>query len=84
MIMMILPNAVLLAANAEKQADSKFAIQLHNYVLNLYDYVLAGRRLSGPITALAAGASDMGSWLLMALPGLVYVNGLKTLWLPVV
>lgn len=48
---------------------------------NLSDYVLAGRSLSGPITALAAGASDMGSWLLMALPGAVYLTGIKMLWL---
>ncbi len=50
---------------------------------NLSDYVLAGRRLSGPVTALGAGASDMSSWLLMALPGLVYVNGLSMVWMPV-
>jgi sodium/proline symporter len=49
---------------------------------NLSDYVLAGRRLSGPVTALAAGASDMGSWLLMALPGTVYIAGLNMIWLP--
>jgi sodium/proline symporter len=40
---------------------------------NLSDYMLAGRTLSGPITALGAGASDMSSWLLMALPGAVYI-----------
>lgn len=50
---------------------------------NLSDYVLAGRRLSGPVTALAAGASDMSSWLLLALPGLVYVYGLNKIWLPI-
>src|SRR5476649_726720 len=50
---------------------------------NLSDYVLAGRRLSGPVTALGAGASDMSSWLLMALPGLVYANGLNVVWIPV-
>lgn len=49
---------------------------------NLSDYVLGGRRLSGPVTALGAGASDMGSWLLMALPGLVYEFGLRMIWLP--
>jgi sodium/proline symporter len=49
---------------------------------NLSDYVLAGRRLSGPITALGAGASDMSSWLLMALPGTVYVAGLSMVWMP--
>lgn len=50
---------------------------------NLSDYVLAGRRLSGPITALSAGASDMGSWLLMALPGAVYIAGLSMIWMPI-
>lgn len=50
---------------------------------NLSDYVLAGRRLSGPITALSAGAADMSSWLLMALPGMVYVYGCSMLWMPV-
>jgi sodium/proline symporter len=50
---------------------------------NLSDYVLAGRRLSGPVTALGAGASDMSSWLLMALPGTVYLSGLSMIWLPI-
>lgn len=50
---------------------------------NLSDFVLAGRRLSGPITALGAGASDMGSWLLMALPGAVYLKGLSIIWMPI-
>ncbi len=50
---------------------------------NLSDYILAGRRLSGPIAALGAGASDMSSWLTMALPGLIYINGLNKIWMPV-
>lgn len=50
---------------------------------NLSDYVLAGRRLSGPVTALAAGASDMSSWLLLAVPGGVYIFGLNQVWLPI-
>lgn len=50
---------------------------------NLSDYVLGGRQLSGPITALGAGASDMSSWLLMALPGLVYLKGLSVIWVPI-
>lgn len=49
---------------------------------NLSDYILAGRRLSGPIAALGAGASDMSSWLTMALPGLIYVHGLNKIWMP--
>ena len=50
---------------------------------DLSDYVLAGRSLSGSVTALGAGASDMSSWLLMALPGAVYINGLNMIWMPV-
>ncbi len=50
---------------------------------NLSDYILAGRRLSGPITALGAGASDMSSWLTMALPGFIYVYGLSMIWMPI-
>lgn len=46
------------------------------------DFVLGGRKLSGPITALAAGASDMSSWLLMTVPGAVYLSGWSRIWLP--
>jgi len=45
---------------------------------NLSDYVLGSRSLSGKITAIGAGASDMSSWLLMALPGVIYLRGLKS------
>jgi len=47
---------------------------------NLSDYVLGGRRLGGAVAALSAGASDMSSWLLMGLPGAIYVSGLKEVW----
>lgn len=50
---------------------------------NISDYLLAGRSLSGPVTALGAGASDMSAWLLMALPGGVYLYGLSVIWMPV-
>ncbi len=50
---------------------------------NLSDYVLGGRRLSGPIAALGAGASDMSGWLLLALPGAAYTFGINQLWLPI-
>ena len=49
---------------------------------NLSDYILGGRSLSGVITALSAGASDMSSWLLLAVPGAVYLDGLTRIWLP--
>jgi sodium/proline symporter len=50
---------------------------------NLSDYVLGGRRLSALIVSLAAGASDMSGWLLLALPGAVFVSGVKAMWLPI-
>ncbi|MDB6096191.1 MAG: sodium/proline symporter [Francisellaceae bacterium] len=47
---------------------------------NLSDYVLGGRSLGGAVAALSAGASDMSSWLLMGLPGAIYLSGLKQIW----
>lgn len=44
---------------------------------------LLGQRGFGPYTtALGVGASDMGGWLLIGLPGAVYVHGLNQLWMP--
>lgn len=39
------------------------------------DYFLGGRSLGPVVSALSAGASDMSGWLLMGLPGALYVNG---------
>lgn len=50
---------------------------------NLSDYVLGGRSLGGAVAALSAGASDMSSWLLMGLPGLVYISGPKNIWVAI-
>ncbi|ATH93676.1 proline:sodium symporter PutP [Bacillus glycinifermentans] len=48
---------------------------------NLTDYMLGGRNLGPAVTALSAGASDMSGWLLMGLPGAMYVNGLSSGWI---
>jgi len=50
---------------------------------NLSDYVLGGRRLGGSVAALSAGASDMSSWLLLGLPGAMYVGGMGEIWIAV-
>ncbi len=50
---------------------------------NLSDYILGGRRLNSFVTALSAGASDMSGWLLMGLPGLVFLTGISGLWVAV-
>ncbi|EPR7591564.1 sodium/proline symporter PutP [Campylobacter upsaliensis] len=39
------------------------------------DYFLGGRSLDPVVSALSAGASDMSGWLLMGLPGALYVSG---------
>lgn len=41
------------------------------------DYFLGGRSVGPWMTALSAEASDMSGWLLMGLPGLAYLGGMK-------
>ena len=48
---------------------------------NLSDYILGGRKLGSAVTALSAGASDMSAWLLLGLPGSIYVGGLSAGWI---
>ena len=48
---------------------------------NLQDYMLGGRGLGPLVTALSAGASDMSGWMLMGLPGAVYLTGISSLWI---
>ena len=50
---------------------------------NLSDYILGGRSLGSFVTALSAGASDMSGWLLMGLPGAVYLSGLSEGWIAI-
>ncbi len=42
---------------------------------NSEDYFLGGRSIGPVVSALSAGASDMSGWLLMGLPGALYVSG---------
>ena len=50
---------------------------------NFSDYILGGRSLGSWVTALSAGASDMSGWLLMGLPGAVYLSGLSQSWIAI-
>lgn len=45
------------------------------------DYMLGGRSLSPGTAALSAGASDMSGWLMMGLPGAIFVSGLFEAWI---
>lgn len=45
------------------------------------DFFLGGRKVGPFVTALSAEASDSSAWLLMGLPGLCYLGGIKeTFW----
>ncbi|WP_254849555.1 sodium/proline symporter PutP [Thalassotalea hakodatensis] len=46
-------------------------------------YMLGGRSLSPSVAALSAGASDMSGWMLMGLPGAMYLSGVSSLWIAI-
>ena len=48
---------------------------------NLGDYILGGRKLGPVVTALSVGASDMSGWLLLGLPGAIYLAGVREIWI---
>ena len=50
---------------------------------DLDDYMLGGRELTPFVSALSAGAADMSGWLLMGLPGALYLSGLVELWIAI-
>ena len=50
---------------------------------NTEDYFLGGRGLNSWVAALSAQASDMSGWLLMGLPGSIYVGGTGRAWIAI-
>jgi sodium/proline symporter len=48
--------------------------------LSAADFIIGGRSLNYWLTALAAHASDMSSWLFMAYPALIFTGGLFNAW----
>ncbi|WP_106388547.1 sodium/proline symporter PutP [Jeotgalibacillus soli] len=50
---------------------------------DLSEYMLGGRKLGPGVTALSAGASDMSGWMLLGLPGALYVSGFSEIWIAV-
>ena len=47
------------------------------------DYFLGGRNMGGWVSALSAGASDMSAWVLMGLPGAIYLSGMNQIWISI-
>jgi len=50
---------------------------------NIEDYLLGGRGMGSWVTALSAQASDMSGWLLMGLPGAIYLGGMPQVWIAI-
>ncbi|MEC3879221.1 sodium/proline symporter PutP [Parapedobacter sp. 10938] len=50
---------------------------------NSEEFLIGGRKMGPFVTALSAGASDMSGWLLMGLPGAMYMMGLSGSWLAI-
>ncbi len=48
---------------------------------SLDDYYLGGRKMNKWVVALSAQASDMSGWLLMGLPGAIFVGGFSEAWI---
>ena len=46
-------------------------------------YMLGGRQLKPSVAALSAGASDMSGWMLLGLPGAMFVAGMSAAWIAV-
>lgn len=59
------------------------AVALFSYKKNQTssEYIIGGRGLNFWLTALAAHASDMSSWLLMAYPAVIFSQGLYQSWI---
>ena len=50
---------------------------------SLDDYILGGRSLGSFVTAMSAGASDMSGWLLLGLPGALFLSGVSESWIAI-
>jgi len=50
---------------------------------NSEDFLIGGRKMGAAVTALSAGAADMSGWLLMGLPGAMYLSGISASWIAI-
>lgn len=58
-------------------------IYFYRRTASIADYLLGGRGLGKWVTAISAQASDMSGWLLMGLPGAIYLGGMSKIWIAV-
>lgn len=62
------------------------AIGVYSYkksTSNSDEFLIGGRKMGAAVTALSAGAADMSGWLLMGLPGAMYLSGLSSAWIAI-
>lgn len=62
------------------------AIGVYSYkksTSNVDEFLLGGRKMGAAVTALSAGAADMSGWLLMGLPGAMFVSGISASWIAI-
>lgn len=45
--------------------------------------IFSGTQSGAIVTALSAGASDMSGWLLMGLPGAIFLSGISESWIAI-
>ncbi|MCK8827589.1 sodium/proline symporter PutP [Natroniella acetigena] len=58
-------------------------VYFYRQTTDLEDYLIGGRGMGSWVTALSAQASDMSGWLLMGLPGAVYLGGMAETWIAI-
>lgn len=58
-------------------------ITLYSKKLSSADFILGNRSLNYWVTALAAHASEMSSWLFMAYPSMIFLYGINKIWIAV-
>ncbi|MEG1582959.1 MAG: sodium/proline symporter, partial [Cetobacterium sp.] len=58
-------------------------VYFYGKTTNSEEYLIGGRGVGSWVTALSAQASDMSGWLLMGLPGAVYLSGFSQIWVVV-
>lgn len=55
----------------------------YNKDASMNEYLLDNRKLGPVVTALSAGASDMSGWMLLGLPGAIYLTGVNQIWIAI-
>jgi len=58
-------------------------VYFYRKTASLEDYLIGGRAMGSWVAALSAQASDMSGWLLMGLPGAVYLGGFSQAWIAI-